>query len=55
MSVSCECSVLSGKGLCVGLITGPEASECDHEASIIRPWPTRDCYPLDEEKKGGLN
>jgi hypothetical protein len=24
MSVSCECCVLSGRGLCVGLITGPE-------------------------------
>jgi hypothetical protein len=26
MSVSCECCVLSGKGLCVGLITRPEES-----------------------------
>ena len=26
MSVSCECSVLSGRGLCVGLITRPEES-----------------------------
>jgi len=25
-SVSCECFVLSGRGLCVGLITRPEAS-----------------------------
>ena len=26
MSVSCECSVLSGRGFCVGLITRPEES-----------------------------
>jgi hypothetical protein len=25
-SVSCECCVLSGRGLCVGLITRPEES-----------------------------
>jgi hypothetical protein len=49
MSVSCECCVLSGTGLCVELITRPEesyglwcVSECDREASIMRrPWPTR--------------
>jgi hypothetical protein len=49
MSVSCECCVLSGRGLCVGLITSPEEScrvwvcptECDRKASIMRrPWPT---------------
>jgi coenzyme F420-reducing hydrogenase gamma subunit len=47
MSVSCECCVLSGRGLCVGLITRPEesyrvrcVSECDREASTMRrPWP----------------
>jgi hypothetical protein len=40
MSVSCECCVLSGRGLCDGLITGPEESYrvgvskvCDHETS----------------------
>jgi hypothetical protein len=51
MSVSCECCVLSGRGLCVGLITRPEesyrlwcVSECDREASIMRrPWPTGGC------------
>jgi hypothetical protein len=26
MSVCCECCVLSGRGLCDGLITGPEES-----------------------------
>jgi hypothetical protein len=26
MSISCECCVLSGRGLCVGLITRPEES-----------------------------
>jgi hypothetical protein len=32
-SVSCECSVLSGRGLCVGLITRPEESY-----SLWRVW-----------------
>ena len=43
MSVSCECCVLSGGGLCVGLISCPEESywmcglsECDGEAPIMR-------------------
>jgi len=46
--VCCECFVLSGRGLCVWLITRPEKSaecglsECDSEASTVwRPWPTR--------------
>jgi hypothetical protein len=50
MSVSCECCVLSGRGLCVGMITRPEesyrvwVSECDREASIMRrPSRTRGC------------
>jgi hypothetical protein len=39
MSVSFECCLLSGRGLCVGLITRPEESyrvlcECDREALI---------------------
>ena len=47
MSVCCQCCVLSGRGLCVGLITRPEESyrvrcvsvRC--EASIIRSlWPS---------------
>jgi hypothetical protein len=41
MSVSCECCVLSGRGLCDGLVTHPEEScqvwcvykVCDREAS----------------------
>jgi hypothetical protein len=40
--VSCECCVLSGRGLCVGLITCPTecgVAEYDSEASILRcPW-----------------
>ena len=34
ISVSCECCVLSGRGLCFGLITHPEesVSECAREA-----------------------
>jgi hypothetical protein len=56
MSVSCECCVLSGRCLCVGLITHPEesyrvwcVSECDLEASITkRPSPTRDVALIEE-------
>jgi hypothetical protein len=50
MSVSRECCVLSGRGLCVGLIARQEessvcgVSECDRKASTIRRhWPTRGC------------
>jgi hypothetical protein len=47
MSVCCECCVLSGRGLCDGLITRPEESYrlwcvvvCNLETSWIRrPWP----------------
>jgi len=47
MFVSCECCVLSGRGLCDELITRPEESYrlwcfvvCDLEASWMRrPWP----------------
>jgi hypothetical protein len=55
MSVSCECCVLSGRGLCVGLITRPEESyrvwcgetPFDCEASIMRrPWPTGGCWAI---------
>ena len=50
-SVSFECCVLSGRGLCDGLITRPEesyrlcgVSECDREASIMRRnWHTGGC------------
>jgi len=58
MSVSCKSCVLSGSGLCVGLITHPEESYrvwCvwyDREASIMRrTWPIMGCYPT-ERKKG---
>ena len=56
MSVCCECRVLWGRGLCVGLITRTEesyrvcvcvcVSECDREAPIMRLWPTRGYYTL---------
>jgi hypothetical protein len=49
MSVSCECCVLSCRGLCVGLITRPQCgvSDCDLEASIMRrPWPMRGCCAM---------
>ena len=49
MSVCCGCCVLSGRGLCDGLITRPEESclsEWDHESSTVgRPWPTRGVVP----------
>jgi hypothetical protein len=42
MSVPCECCVLSGRGLCISLITHPE--ECDRDASTANwPWLTRGC------------
>jgi len=52
MFVSCECCVLSGRGLCDELITRPEESYrlwcvvvCDLEASgMRRPWPTGGCH-----------
>jgi hypothetical protein len=48
MSLCCECCVLSGRGLCDGLITRPEESYqlwrvvvCDVETSRMRrPWHT---------------
>jgi hypothetical protein len=51
VSVSCQCCVLSGRGLCVWLITRPEecyrvcvVSEYDREDLIMgRPWRTRGC------------
>ena len=53
MSVYCERSVLSVRGLCVELITRPESptdcgvSECDREASKMRRfWPTRGCCAI---------
>jgi len=44
ISISCECCVLSDRGLSSGPITRPECgvSECDRETSIMRrPWPIR--------------
>ena len=53
MSVSCESCVLSGRFLCVGLITCPEGptdsgvSECDREDPIMRrPCPTKRCCAM---------
>jgi hypothetical protein len=52
MSVCCECCVLSGRGLCDGLITRPEESYqvwcvvvCDLETSWMRRfWPSGGCH-----------
>ena len=50
--VSCECCVLSGRGLCVGLFTCPtegDVSECDRGASTVRwPWLTGGCDAEEE-------
>ena len=51
MSVSCECCMLSGRGLCDGVIIRPEESyrlwcvvECDLEISRMRRlWSTGGC------------
>ena len=55
-SVCCECCILSGRGLCVSLITRPVESYrlwclvvCDLKISRMRrPWPT-----LDRRATGG--
>ena len=52
MSVSCECCVWSGRGLCDWPMPRPEKScrlcsviVCDHETSRMRrPWPVLGCY-----------
>jgi len=44
MSVSCECCVLSGRGLCVRLIICPEESYWVWwRLTVRRPWPNRGC------------
>jgi hypothetical protein len=57
MSVSFECCVLPGRGLCDGLITRPEksyrvwcVSKCDREASTMkRPRPSRGCCAVEKK------
>jgi hypothetical protein len=60
MSVPCECCVLSGRGLCVGLDHSSRGvlqsavclNECDRGASIKkRPWTTRGCCTMWKERK----
>jgi hypothetical protein len=47
MDVCCECCVLSGRGLCIGLISRTESDGmlcyclCDREAFIMRTWPNQ--------------
>ena len=58
--VCCECRVLSGRGLCDGLITRPEESYrlwcvvvCDLESSRMRrPWPALGRSATAKKKKG---
>jgi hypothetical protein len=59
MLFSCECCVLSGRGLCDELITRPEESYqgwcvivCDIEISRMRnPWPLLGHSAVGGEKK----
>jgi hypothetical protein len=59
MFVSCECCVLSGRGLCEGPIPRPEESYrlwcvivCDLQASNMRrPWPALGCYARNKNKQ----
>ena len=57
-SVSCECCVLSGRGLCVGLITLTAESyrvwcACEREASVMRmSWHTRGCCAVENPGRG---
>ena len=63
MSVSRECRVLSGRGLCDGPITRPEESYrlwcvtvCDLETSRIRtPWPALGCWDRKKKDRRRLN
>jgi len=64
MFVCCECCVLSGRGLCDGLITRPEESYrlwcvivCDLETSsrMRRPWPTLGCSAIWKKKMLEIN
>jgi hypothetical protein len=45
MPVSCECCVLSGRGLCVGLINRPEES--------YRVWCVSVCDQVKPQQRGG--
>jgi hypothetical protein len=62
MSVCCECSVMSGRGLCDGLITHSEEFYrlsvclivCDPETSPMRrPRPKLGCCTTGKKKEGG--
>ena len=62
MSASCECRVLSGRGLCEGLIVSPEESYrlwcvtlCHPEiASMRRPWPALGCCATETTRNSTL-
>jgi hypothetical protein len=62
-SVSCECCLFTGRGLCDRLITRTRESyrvvclsECNREASIMRtPWPARGCWSHEKVGKWLLN
>ena len=61
MSVCYECCVLSGRGLCVGLITRSQESYwlccvvvCDLETSWIRPWSTEGCSAKKQRQKRNI-
>ena len=61
MSVCCECCVLSGRGLCVGMITRPEESYrvwCfwvwSWNLYNEKPWPTGGCCAMGKRKRNRL-
>jgi hypothetical protein len=59
MSVSCECCVMSGRGLCDELVPRPEESYrlwrvlnvCDHETSTKRGGPGQNKAVEQKKKK----
>jgi hypothetical protein len=62
MFVTCDCSVLSERDLCVGLITLSEessdcgVSECDHQSSTMRrSWPTKGCCAMVKKILNAVN
>jgi hypothetical protein len=55
MFVSCECRVLSGRGLCEGQRrpTECDVSESDRKALIMRqPWPSKGCWAMKKVDEG---
>jgi len=58
MCVCNECCLLSGRGICVRMITCLEECgvfDCNHEASIMRrPWPIKGCCTMKNKTMMGI-